>query len=119
VPHSIVHAIIAQMIEETQQENTRRGFPANYGIDEEAFHDRNFPMAEARAKWMLLREKLVEAENLEATDEDFEKLAEEEGAKYGLPKENLLKYYRKYDTVKNRIVSEKLGTMLRERVKVI
>jgi trigger factor len=118
VPRTITNAILDQMLEEARQENTRRGFPANYGIEERDYRDRMWPMAEARGKWVLLREKLIEAEDIKATDEDLEKLAEEEAAKYGLAKENLLKYYQKYDSVKNRIVSEKLGTRLREKVKV-
>jgi trigger factor len=119
VPRTLTHAVLDQMMEERRQQNTRRGFPANYGLDDDDFRHQMWHIAEARAKWMLLREKLIEAEALEATDEDLEKLAETEAEKYGLSKENLLKYYRKYDSVKNQIVSEKLGTRLREKVKVI
>lgn len=119
VPRTLIHAILDQMMEERRQQNTRRGFPANYGIEEDDFRHQMGHIAEARGKWMLLREKLIEAEGLEATDEDLEKLAEAESEKYGLSKENLLKYYHKYDSVKNQIVSDKLGTRLREKVKVI
>ena len=119
VPRTIVHAILDQMMEEAKAENTRRGFPADYGIEEKDFRKRMWNVAEARGKWVLLREKLIEAEALEATDEDLEKLATEEAEKYGISKENLLKYYKKYDSIKNRIVSEKLGTRLREKVKVV
>ena len=110
---------------------TRPGFACNFHgwgyttegklrliTDEKEFRERNWPIAEARGKWMLLRDKLIEDAKIEATDADYEKLAEEESAKYGLPKDNLLKYYHKYDTIKNRIVSEKLGALLRERVKI-
>jgi trigger factor len=119
VPRTISNAILDQMIEEREQENVRRGFPANYGIDAGEFRERNRPIAEARGKWVLLREKLIESEGIEATDEDLEKLAEEESAKYGLTKENLLKYYHKHDTIRNRIVSDKLGARLREKVKIV
>jgi trigger factor len=119
VPHTIVHAIIDQMLEEAQQQNVQRGFPANYGIDEHEFHQRNEHIAKARGKWVLLRDKFIESEGLEVTDEDLEKLAEEESARYGLPKENLLKYYHKHDSIKNRLLSDKLGTRLREKVKIV
>jgi len=119
VPRTISNAILDQMIEEREQENVRRGFPANYGIDDHEFRERNRPIAEARGKWVLLREKLIESEAIEATDEDLEKLAEEESAKYGLAKENLLKYYNKHDTIRNRITSEKLAARLREKVKIV
>jgi trigger factor len=119
VPRTLIHAILDQMMEERRQQNTRRAFPPNYGIEEDEFRHRMGHIAESRGKWMLLREKLIEAEGLEATDEDLEKLADAESEKYGLSKDNLLKYYRKYDSVKNQIVSDKLGTRLREKVKVI
>lgn len=118
VPQTIVHAILHQMLEERQQMNVQRNFPANYGIDEEEFFEKNRPVAEARAKWVLLRDRLIEENKIEATDEDLDKLAEEEAAKYGLPKENLLKYYHKHDNIKNRIVSDKLGALLRGMVNV-
>lgn len=119
VPLTIVRAILDQMLEERQQVNVQRNFPPNYGIDEEEFRNQNRHIAEARGKWVLLRDKLITSEAIEATDEDLEKLAEEEAAKYGLPKENLLKYYHKHDTIKNRIVSDKLGKRLREMVKIV
>ena len=119
VPRTISNAILGQMIEEREQDNVRRGFPANYGIDDPAFRERYQPIADARGKWVLLREKLIESEGIEATDEDLEKLAEEESAKYGVAKENLLKYYAKHDSIQNRIVSDKLGARLREKVKIV
>jgi trigger factor len=119
VPRTISNAILGQMIEEREQENVRRGFPANYGVDEPGFRQQYQPIADARAKWMLLREKLLESEAIEATDEDLEKLAEEESAKYGVSKENLLKYYHKHESIQNRIVSDKLGARLREKVKIV
>ena len=119
VPHAITNAILGQMLEEREQENVRRGFPANYAIDEQEFRERNTPIAEARGKWVMLRDKLIESENIEVTDEDLEKLAEEESAQYGLPKENLLKYYHKHDTIRNRLTTEKLTQRLREKFKIV
>ncbi len=119
VPRAISNAILGQMLEEREQDNVRRGFPATYGIDDAKFREQYQPIADARAKWMLLRDKLIESEGIEATDEDLEKLAEEESAKYGVAKENLLKYYHKHDSIQNRIVSDKLSARLREKVKIV
>jgi trigger factor len=119
VPRAISNAILGQMIEEREQDNVRRGFPATYGIDDAAFREQYRPISDARAKWMLLREKLIESEGIEVTDEDLEKLAEEESAKYGVAKENLLKYYAKHDSISNRLISDKLGARLREKVKIV
>ena len=119
VPQAISNAILDQMLEEREQENVRQGFPANYGIDEQEYRERNRPIAEARGRWIILRDKLIQSEGIEVTDEDLEKLAEEESAKYGLAKENLLKYYNKHDTIRNRLVSDKLTARLREKVKIV
>ncbi len=119
VPHAITNAILGQMLEEREQENVRRGFPANYSIDENQFREQYQPIAEARGKWVMLRDKLITSEGIEVTDDDLEKLAEEESAKYGLPKENLLKYYNKHDTIRNRLTTEKLTARLREKFKIV
>ena len=118
VPRTISRVVLDQMMEEAKEENTRRGFPANYSIDDKEFDKEMLPIAEARGKWLLLREKLIEDESIEATDIDLEELAEKEAAQYGLPKENLLKYYSKNDSIKSRIVGEKLGGVLRSMVKI-
>jgi trigger factor len=118
VPRTITHAILDQMVEERKQENQRRGLPATYGVNDEEFRERMWPVAEARGKWSLLRDKLIEAESIDATDEDLEELAEKEASMYGLPKDNLLKFYRKTEAIKNRIIAEKLGKRLREKVTV-
>jgi len=118
VPRTVTHAVLQQMVEDYKSENTRRGLPAEYGYDAEGFRKEMWPVAEARAKWVLLRDKLIEQEGLEATDEDIKELATKEASMYGVSPENLLKYYQKQESVKNRIVSEKLGTRLREKVKV-
>jgi trigger factor len=118
VPRTVTHAVLDQMLDDAKQENTRRGLPANYGLDEKDYRNRMWPVAEARAKWALLRDKLIEADSIEANDQDLEELAKKEAEQYGLPAENLLKYYQKTEAIKNRIVSEKLGKLLRERVKI-
>lgn len=119
VPRTVTNAVLQQMAEDMKSENTRRGLPAEYGYDAEGFRKEMWSTAEARAKWVLLRDKLIEQEGIEATNDDIEALAAKDAEMYGVSKENLLKYYQKQDSVKNRIVSDKLGTSLREKVKVI
>jgi trigger factor len=118
VPKTIVRAILDQMIEEYKERNKQRGYPAEFGLDERAYRERMRPVAEARGKWVLLRDKLITSENLEASDTDLEDLAAKEAEKYGLSKENLLGYYKKNDGIKDRIVSDKLSALLRDRVKM-
>lgn len=113
VPRTYTYAIIDSMMKETREENVRRGYPENYGIDEEEFRKTAWNNAETRAKWLLLREKLVEAMGLEASEEDIKALAAKDAEQYGIPPENLEKYYLSNEEVKERIRSEKLVDHLR------
>jgi trigger factor len=119
VPRTIVYTLLDSMIQELKDENKRRGYPEDYGINEEEYRKLGWNTAETRGKWLLLRDKLVEAENLEATEEDLSKLAEKDAEQYGIAKENLLKYYLSNDEIKERIKSEKLVARLKEKMKVV
>jgi trigger factor len=119
VPRTITHTLLDSMIQELKEENKRRGYPEDYGINEEEARKLGWNNAETRGKWLLLRDKLVEAENLEASEEDLSKLAEKDAAEYGIAKENLLKYYQANDEIKERIKSEKLVARLKEKMKVL
>jgi trigger factor len=115
VPQTITYSLIDAGIEEARAENRRKGFPDDYGIDIEEYRKAAWNQAELRGKWLLLREKIVEAEQLDASDEEIEKIAERDAESYGVKKENLLQYYKKNDEIKERIKSEKLVARLKEK----
>ncbi len=118
VPRTITHTLLDSMINELKEENKRRGYPEDYGINEEEYRKMGWNNAETRGKWLLLRDELVEAEKLDASEEDLSALAEKDAAQYGIEKENLLKYYLSNDEIKERIRSEKLVARLKEKMKV-
>lgn len=118
VPRTITHTLLDSMIAELKDENKRRGYPEDYGINEEEYRKLGWGNAETRGKWLLLRDKLVEAENLEASEEELGALAEKDAAAYGIAKENLLKYYLGSDEIKEKIKSEKLVARLKEKMKI-
>jgi trigger factor len=118
VPRTITHALLDTMIQELKDENKRRGYPEDYGINEEEYRKMGWPTAETRGKWLILRDKLVEAENLEASEDDLSALAEKDAAQYGIAKENLLKYYQTNEEIKEKVKSEKLVARLKEKMKI-
>jgi trigger factor len=118
VPRTITHTLLDSMIAEVKDENKRRGYPEDYGLNEEEYRKMGWNNAETRGKWLLLRDKLVEAEHLDASEEDLSALAEKDAAAYGIAKENLLKYYLSNDEIKERIRSEKLVARLKEKMKI-
>ncbi|MDP4219096.1 MAG: trigger factor [Bacteroidota bacterium] len=119
VPRTITHALLDTMIQEVKDENKRRGYPEDYGMNEEEYRKMGWNTAETRGKWLILRDRLVEAENLEANEEDIAKLAERDAEQYGIAKENLLKYYLSNDEIKEKVKSEKLVARLREKMKIV
>ncbi|MDP4236653.1 MAG: trigger factor [Bacteroidota bacterium] len=119
VPRTITHALLDTMIQEVKDENKRRGYPEDYGMNEEEYRKMGWNTAETRGKWLILRDRLVEAENLEANEEYIDKLAERDAEQYGIAKENLLKYYLSNDEIKEKVKSEKLVARLREKMKIV
>ena len=119
VPRTITHAVLEQMIADYKERNRMRGYPEEFGLDEEAFRERMWPIAESRGKWSLLQEKLIDVHKLAPASEDFEELAKKQAEEYGLSKENLMKYYEKDERVKQKLEAEKLGKWLREQVKPV
>lgn len=115
VPRSITYGLIDAMIQEQREQNQRNGYPEDYGIDVEEWRQKYWQQSEMRGKWLLLRDKIIEAEQIEATEEDIEKLAERDAEAYGVKKENLLQYYRKNTEIAERVKSEKLVERLKEK----
>ena len=119
VPRTITHTLLDSMIQELKDENKRRGYPEDYGINEEEYRKLGWNTAETRGKWLLLRDKIIEAEKLEADDNDITKLAERDAEQYGIAKENLIKYYQSNEEIKEKVKSEKLVERLKEKFKIV
>ena len=115
VPNTITYALIDAMIQEARESNRQKGLPEDTNIDVDEYRQRAWGQAQVRGKWLLLRDKIVEAEQIDATPEEIDALAEKDAAAYGIKKENLLTYYRKNEEVLERIKSEKLVQRLREK----
>lgn len=115
VPRTVTYAIIDQSIQEAREQNRQKGFPDDHGIDVDEYRKGAWAQAEVRAKWLLLRDKIVDTEGIDATDEDIDAAAEKDAQQYGIKKENLLEYYKKAEEVKERIKSEKLVELLKKK----
>lgn len=106
VPESLTRSVLESLLEEMKQQYPKKQLPDNFDI--EKFNHDNRAYAVYQARWALLREELIKAENISADDNDFEKLAEREAAKIGIDKEKLINYYKASEQVKDRIVGDKL-----------
>jgi trigger factor len=110
VPESLIHSVLEGLLEEVRNEYPDKRLPAEF--NDEKFREENRAYAIYQAKWALLREELIKAENVTASDEDLEKLAEEESTKIKIPKDRLINYYKSSDQIKDRLIGDKLLKIL-------
>lgn len=116
VPESLAKGILDSLLEEYRNRQPAKKLPADF--DEKDFREKNRAYAIFQAKWYLVRERILEAENLGVDDGDLERLAVQEASKLGIEKDRLITFYKSSDTVKNRIVSDKLLAFLRAQAHI-
>jgi trigger factor len=110
VPESLIRSVLENLLEEIKGQQPKKQLPADFDV--EKFFQENRPYAIFQAKWALLREEIVKAENLSVDEAALVALAEREAAKIGIDKERLITYYKSSDQVKDRLVGDKLIDLL-------
>ena len=110
VPESLIRSVLENLLEEIKGQQPKKQLPADFDV--EKFFQENRPYAIFQAKWALLREEIVKAENLSVDEVALVALAEREAAKIGIDKERLITYYKSSDQVKDRLVGDKLIDLL-------
>ncbi len=116
VPESLVNFYLDSFVEDIKNRSRDGRLPR--GFNEESFRAENRPYAIFQAKWALIRERLIEAEGLVATEEDVDRMAAADAASLGLDKERLLQYYRTSNAPTERVLSSKLMALLKEHARV-
>jgi trigger factor len=116
VPEALIKGFLDSMLEDTKNRYPNKKLPPQF--DEKEFRDQNRDYAIHQSKWYLIRERLIEAEGLTIEDADMERLAEADAPKVGLDKESLMKFYASSDAMKDRILSEKLHTFLKQHAAI-
>ncbi len=117
-PESMVKSFENLLIENARQ-RVGGQFPRNFNID--AFRREIRPSAELQAKWMLIRYKLAEENNLKVEEQDVRSMAEKEAAAAGQPVEAVLQAYMSdnvRDYVIDRIMRDKVLKFLKTKVKI-
>jgi trigger factor len=116
VPESLIRNVLGGLLEEMKNEYPNKRLPDEFNI--EKFNEENREYAIYQAKWALLREELIKAENIAVSDEDLEKLAEIESAKIKIPKDRLISYYKSSEQIKDRLTGDKLLKILVDSAKI-
>ena len=110
VPESLTRSVLENLLEEVKGQYPSKQLPPDF--DTGKFFEQNKAYAVYQAKWALLREEIIKAENLEVDESALVALAEREAPKIGIDKERLITYYKSSDQIKDRLVGDKLLELL-------
>lgn len=116
VPESLTRSVLSGLLEDVKNQSPNKQLPSDF--DTEQFAQENRAYAIYQSKWALIREEIVAAEGLTATDEDLQALAGKESERLGIDRERLVEYYRSSEPVKDRIVSDKLLDLLVQKASI-
>ena len=108
IPSTLVHSVIHQLFDDFKKRN--EGAP---GIEELTAHDLEGefkPSAERIVSWELLRNKIVEAEEIELVDEDYTAAAE----RYGVEVDQLRLAIRQNIQIEDQMLAERVMKSLIE-----
>ncbi|MDH3251604.1 MAG: hypothetical protein OEM41_02365, partial [Ignavibacteria bacterium] len=112
VPESLANGLLDSYVEDVRNKSRDRQLPKSF--DEAKFREENRALAVWQAKWMLLKGKIAEEEQITVSDEEIHASAESEAKRVGIPAERMLEYYRQSDVMSDRILSDKLMAFLKD-----
>ncbi|MGA9408455.1 MAG: trigger factor [Bacteroidota bacterium] len=113
VPETLVKSFTDSYIDDVKNQQKNKQLPR--GFDEQKYRESVRPSAVWQAKWALIREQILEKENIHITDADVEGLAEEESKKLNIDKERLINFYKTSETAGGKILNDKLITFLKQQ----
>ena len=101
LPEPLVHAVIHRLFDDFKKRN--EGAP---GIEKLTAHDVEHELrgsAERIVRWELIRERIVDAEQMSLTDEDLDAA----GSRFGIPADQLRMLLRQNESVEEQLLAEK------------
>jgi trigger factor len=116
VPEALVQNIIDTYIEDAKGQQPNRQLPKNF--NEKQYREASRETAQWQAKWLLIKEKMIETEKIEIPDSDIEKIAEEESKKLNIDKERLVNFYKTSDNALERLKYDRLMSGIKQKISV-
>ncbi len=120
VPESVIESYLDSFVKQVEEENDGE-LPEDF--DEEHFRNRNRRDAEKQGRWMLIRDKIVEEEDIEVSDEELQEFfAEQAAGDDSVSAQQIEQFYRQMprmmERVKQQVLSDKVYDLLIERFDV-
>ncbi|MBO6166038.1 MAG: trigger factor [Eubacterium sp.] len=126
IPASMIEGQQESMLNEFKQQLSMQGMSFDMysqytGLNEETMLEQVKPEAEKRVKSRLVLEAVAKAENIEVTDEDFDKKLEEMAAMYGIEADKFKGYIgdKERESIKKDIAVEKAADFIVENIKEV
>jgi len=116
VPDVLVENVLNSYVEDIKNQNPKRELPPNF--NEEEFRKTRRVDAILQVKWLLLREKLIDLEKMEVSEEDLKPIIEADAKKYNLPVDKIKSIYEKNEDIKYKILDNKLLALLIQNSKI-
>jgi FKBP-type peptidyl-prolyl cis-trans isomerase (trigger factor) len=77
-------------------------------FNEEDFRKEHRADAIFNSKWYMIKEKIVELEKIELTDDDYTKVVEESAKRYNIPADKLIEIYKANEDMKGQLRADKV-----------
>ena len=115
-PEKYVEAILKGIVEDYKHQFPKHQVPKDFKEDE--FRKERRVDAILQAKWFMIREKLIELENLKVEDDDYKKIAEANASRYNIPIDKLTETYKENEEVKQKILDDKVMEVIISKAKI-
>ncbi len=113
-PQSLVSQVVASMLQDEVEQLPDKKLPKNFDV--RRYAEARTPVARNTAKWMILRERIIEEEKIEVTDADIDNHVEELAASLNMGEANF-EYLRSAiaadENLQGRLMHEKVMEVLR------
>lgn len=114
-PDRYVNIILEGMLEDFKRQYSEK-LPENFS--DENFRKERRVDAIFSAKWFLIREKIIEQEDIKVTVDDYRKLAEENHSRYNIPVEKLQQAYEQNEEVASKLLTDKVLELIISNAKI-
>ncbi len=119
VPETLVESALDAMFEEVKQE-AQGQIPPTFDVD--AWRDQNRQQAEDQVRWLLVKDRLIEDEGIEVSDEDFEaefsKLAGD-GMDLDVVKQYFTQQPRLMEQMGDQLLNQRVFRALEDRFEIV
>ncbi|MBN1448191.1 MAG: trigger factor [Bacteroidetes bacterium] len=110
VPESMIDSILDEWVKQLQERQPGKELPPDF--DAEEYRKGRRQEAEYTAKWMFLRDSIIEQEGIKLEDADVEEKAARDSEAMGIDKERLIEFYKSSPQYTQTILMEKLMNFL-------